>query len=194
MYLFIQWLFEGLLCTRHTKFQLPWSSHSWWQEALLLGGPKGSGSFWVWREMLVCLRMYGNARDTRSLMFVDTLRDENTYFQTTFEQNPDVPTNTCSLWCSTLRPLWEPWTCGGRLEHTSCSALRTYVGPKARGCRSSIWCPVSWPCCMAVAANRLGLGLNVFETHPSFTPVNCFCHTDSLINRAVNGMAEVSPG
>lgn len=47
------------------------------------------------------------------------------------------------------------------------------------GCWSSIWCPVPWPCCVTVAANKLGFGLNVFETTPSLTRSNCLNQTDS---------------
>ena len=39
--------------------------------------------------------------------------------------------------------------------------------------RSSIWCPVPWPRCVTVAANKLGFGLNIFETTPSLTLFNC---------------------
>lgn len=57
-------------------------------------------------------------------------------------------------------PRWEhTWVCGGW---------------------SSIWCPVSWPCCVTVAANKLGFGLSVFETTPSLTRSNCLNQMGSL--------------
>lgn len=107
-------------------------------------------------------------------MFVGTLWMKTRIFKTHSNRIPMFWWKEAVCDAPYSSPLWVSWARGGTSEHVSYCALRTYVGPRVRG---------RWRTygvlCVTVAANKLGFGLNVFETNSSFTPSNCLHWSDS---------------